>query len=120
MMTIRISASQFVLKSLVILLIASPLVGLFSNLIMGSPTDLPPRLFAQWRSETIPTTFELWELGVVLYAVGFWLAFVLLRRGILHRRAAILWWCSIAFGLLAALFVPVGTVLALPCLIVLF
>jgi hypothetical protein len=119
-MTTRISASQVVLKSLVALLIASPLVGLFGGAIMGRPADLPPSLLSQWLSDAIPTVLGLWCLTVFLYAVGFWFAFVLLQRGILRRRAAALWWCSLVFGLLAALVVPLGTVLALPCLIVLF
>ena len=116
----HISMSQLFLKSLVALLIASPVAGLFGGMIMGRPADLPPSLRRELAAEGIPTIIELWCLTVFLYAIGFWFAFVLLRRGILRRPAAALWWCSLIFGLLAAMFVPLGTVLALPCLIVLF
>jgi hypothetical protein len=106
-MIARISTSQLLLKSLIALLIASPVVGLFGGAMMGYPTDLTP-------------VMVLWCVTVHLYAVGFWVSFALLRRGLLHRRATALWWWSFGFGLLVATFVPLGTILAVPCLIVLF
>ena len=119
-MKIRISSVQILLKSLVTLLIASPVIILFGAASLSGPHDLPPALRAQHKSEIMPSVFDLWNLGVLLYAVGFWLTFLLLRWGVLHRRAAALWWCSLLCGLLSASFIPIGTVLAIPCLVVLF
>ena len=119
-MKTHICSVQLFLKALAALLIASPVIVLFGIAGLSGPHDLPPALRIQEKSEMMPSIFHLWDMGVLLYAVGFWPTFFLLRYGVLHRRAAALWWCSLLCGLLSAVFIPIGTILALPCLVVLF
>jgi len=113
--------SQILLRLLVSVLIASPFVVLFGmSSIIGNRNQVPPAEQAQWMSDHFLAMQNLWSFGILLYAAGFWCAFILLHRRILRPRAIILWWWALICGLLAASYVPVGTLLSLPCLITLF
>ena len=119
-MTARCSAPQLVLKAAACALIASPLVSLFARQILDVPHGASSALVSQWLSELMPIIFGLWLRCALLYAIGFWLIYVLLKCGLLRRPARSLWWFCLAFGLLVASFVPFGTIVALPSLVVLF
>jgi hypothetical protein len=113
--------SQVPLRIFAFALMASPLVVLFGmSSFIGNRTQVPASQQAQWMSDHMPKMMTLWSLGALLYAVGFWVAFILLLRRILRPRAAILWWWALLCGLLAASYVPLGTMLAVPCLYTLF
>lgn len=69
----RISTSQLLLKSMLVLLIVSPIVALLSSVFIGNSTDLS-------------LVIVFWCLSTYLYGAGMWLAFVLLHRGFIHRQ----------------------------------
>jgi len=113
--------SQVLLRLLASALMASPFVVLLGmSSIIGNRTQVPASQQAQWMSDHFSATLRLWSWGTLLYAAGFWFAFFLLRHRIHRPRAVVLWWWALVCGLLAASFVPLGTLLALPCLITLF
>jgi len=110
-----------VLRTFAALLIASPVFVLFGiPAIVGRRDEVPPAQQGLWMSAHVSAMMQFWFWGTLLYAVGFWFAFILLRRGVLGPRAVFLWWWALLCGLLASLFVPFGTLLALPCLVTLF
>jgi len=120
-MTAPSTTSNILLRVFAAVLIASPVAVLFGmSSIIGNRNEVPPAQQAQWMSDHFSATLRLWSWGILLYAAGFWFAFFLLRRRVLRPRAVVLWWWALVCGLLAASFVPLGTLLALPCLVTLF
>jgi|ERR1041385_5731240 hypothetical protein len=104
----RPSILQVGLRLLLATMLAAPLVVLFCL-----PRFVSPR-------ENLGGVINAWLVGSVLYASGFWLTFLLLRRRKLRPRSVGLWSWSLVCGLVAASFVPLGTALAVPCVLMLF
>jgi len=109
-----------VLRATGFALLASPFVVFLSTALLDPPNDSTAQEYASWRSTTMPTVFELYLLSAFLYLVGFCTTYLVVRRRLSSDKARALWWCSLLAGAFSALFVPVGTLLALPCVVMLF
>jgi hypothetical protein len=98
---------QGIMRVVLAILLTSPL-----SLLIASSGNVNPH--------DIASMINLWCVAAVAYSAGFWLTFFLIRRGSLQSRSIGLWCLSLVFGLFTALFVPIGTILALPCLVTMF
>jgi len=121
-METRRSLPQTLMKLLLGAMLISPFLSMFAGMVFLPP---PPAAatasledLTQWRTLRIRFGFDAYIFSIFVYFIGFWLTYSLLRRGSL-RRAPGLWWCSLVFGLLIALQFPLGTILALPCVVIL-
>ena len=108
------------LRAMGIALLASPFVISLSTAVLDPPNDSTAQEYASWRSVTVPTVFRFYLLSAFLYVAGFCITYLVVRRQVYPAKARALWWCSLVAGAFSALFVPIGTVLALPCLVTLF
>src|SRR5439155_1112743 len=90
------------------LLIMSPLSPLIVGAFLAPPSHLSGAEYSSWQSQHVPTVVQIWEVAAPSYFIGCWLAYLFLRREIIRKSAAILWWLSITCGALLALFFPLG------------
>lgn len=115
------TSSKILLPATTSVLMAGPFAVLFGMpFVVGNRNEVPTPLQAQWMSDHFPATLQLWSWGILLYATGFWFAFFLLPQRVSRPAGFVLRWWALVCGVLAATFVPLGTLLALPCLITLF
>ncbi len=120
-MQARLPLSQLLMKLLLTAMLISPFLSMFAGIFLPhrpvAVADYPEDL-AQWDTARLVYQINAYIFSIFVYFIGFWLTYSLLRRGSL-RRAPGLWWCSLVFGVLTALQFPLGTTLALPCVVVL-
>jgi len=120
-MATKLNFHQVALRLFATASLAAPFIVLFGlSPLERHGHEVPPAQYGRWFSEHFSIITGTWSIGVAVYALGFWTAFFLLRRRTLRPRAVGLWWWALICGLLAASFVPWGTLLAVPCLVTLF
>jgi len=100
-METRHSLPQTLMKLLLASMLISPLLSVFSSFLLP-----PPPVAEVFSPEVLALEFgfyfDVYEFSMLAYFAGFWLTYLLLRRGSL-RRAPGLWWCSMVFGVLITL-----------------
>ncbi len=113
------SLPQTLMELLLGVMLISPFLSMFSVMIFlpRPPVAATASLedLAQWRRLMVNFGFDAYTFSLLVYFVGFWLTYLLLRRGSLHR-APRLWWCAVLVGFLTMLN---GAILNFLCVIVL-
>jgi hypothetical protein len=120
-METRRSLPQTLMKLVLTAMLISPFLSMFAGIFLPHPpvaVIASPEDWAQWDTARLVYQINAYIFSIFVYFIGFWLTYSLLRRGSL-RRAPGLWWCSLVFGVLTALQFPLGTILALPCVVIL-